>query len=48
MYLILLTTVFIVATVGFYILMVKENQEYKRQELTKKQLKEYFKKGILK
>ena len=33
---------------SFYFLMVKENQEYKQQELTKKQLKEYFKKGILK
>jgi preprotein translocase subunit YajC len=33
---------------SFYFLMVKENQEYKQQELSKKQLKEYFKKGILK
>lgn len=48
MYLILLTTVFITAIVGFYILMVKENQEYKRQELSKKELKEYIKKGIVK
>jgi len=28
--------------------MVKENQEYKKQELSKKELKDYFKKGIVK
>jgi len=48
MYIAIFTTVFITAIVGFYILMVKENQEYKKQELSKKELKDYLKKGIVK
>jgi len=44
----LIIVLLFVLITSFYFLMVKENQEYKRQELTKKQLKEYFKKGILK
>jgi Tfp pilus assembly protein PilO len=44
----LIIVLLFVLITSFYFLMVKENKEYKQQELNKKQLKEYFKKGILK